>query len=232
MEGLNLSVLVLGPEVSGLDISSASVAINHTAESTSSTSGALQILGGLAVSKALNLGIATIPTGFTTEINGTTPVLNMEVNFHSSGKNTTYGGGAFRVDMRNPSAFTANGGIFNWITRQPGSTTEVTVANMNGFGDMVYYSTTDATSTTTGSLQVKGGMSIGKSLLIRSTLVQTASTYTDISTAVSGDSEPMELSQYRYFHISGNKYRSKDDQCFFIVYRGSSSCWKQSNNYK
>ncbi|CAM6053930.1 unnamed protein product [Sphagnum tenellum] len=138
---------------------------SSTYDSTSSTTGALQIAGGVGITKNLNIGTSSIPVGLTTELGGTTPLINFEINFHSAGKNTTYGGAALRIDTR-----TSTPG-FNWFQRAAGSTVEVNPISIDNTGAFIVYTTTDSTSTTTGALQVKGGVGIAKTLYVGSGVI-------------------------------------------------------------
>ncbi|KAJ3025355.1 hypothetical protein HDV00_012757 [Rhizophlyctis rosea] len=79
----------------------------------------------------LFLGSANIPAGISTELPGTnTPLINLEANFHLSGKNNTYMGAALRLDTRG----TTN--VFTWWTRQANSTSEIQVASMDVNGTL------------------------------------------------------------------------------------------------
>ncbi|DAC81701.1 TPA_asm: hypothetical protein, partial [Powellomyces chytrid fungus MELD virus 6] len=89
-----------------------SVVITPTGESTSSITGALQVAGGLSVQKSLNIGTGTIPCGITTEVGGSTPLLNIGVNFQHT-PITTSGAAALRIDGR---GFGAGGTPFVFFT--------------------------------------------------------------------------------------------------------------------
>jgi len=72
-----------------------------------------------------------IPTGITTEVGGTTPLLNLDVNFRFTDKNTDYIGGAFRIDARSP-----NYPLFQWLVRKAGSTAENVIMSLSEDGDL------------------------------------------------------------------------------------------------
>jgi len=71
----------------------------------------------LDVNGDMQISNASIPMGLLTEVGGTTPLLNMSVNFLWSNKNTTYRGGAFRIDTRDSVP------LFQWNARSAGNTT-------------------------------------------------------------------------------------------------------------
>jgi len=72
----------------------------------------------LDVNGNIQISNSTIPMGLMTELQGTTPLLNFDVNFRESNKNTTYRGAGFRIDTRTGEP------LFQWITRAAGSGTE------------------------------------------------------------------------------------------------------------
>ncbi|DAC81652.1 TPA_asm: fiber [Powellomyces chytrid fungus MELD virus 3] len=129
------------------------VVINSVTEATSTTSGALQVAGGLSVQKSINIGTATIPCGLNHEVGSTTPLLNLGINFRPT-NNTVYGEAQFRIDAR---GFGTNGTPFYWFTRPPGSSTESAIATLdmtgklalnggllnltNGTSNLIHYST-------------------------------------------------------------------------------------------
>ncbi len=60
----------------------------------------------------LGIGGANIPMGMTTEVGGTTPLLNFDVNFRESNLNTAYPGAAIRIDTRG-----SDNPLFQFLTR-------------------------------------------------------------------------------------------------------------------
>ncbi|TPX52908.1 hypothetical protein PhCBS80983_g06417 [Powellomyces hirtus] len=130
------------------------VVITPTGESTSSTTGALQVAGGLSVQKSINIGTAAISCGLTTEpVSSTQPLLNLGVNFRHT-PTIANGGAALRIDGR---GFGTGGTPFFFFTRPPGSSTETAVASIdmtgklalnggllnltNGASNLIHYST-------------------------------------------------------------------------------------------
>ncbi|KAI8903430.1 hypothetical protein DFJ77DRAFT_444267 [Powellomyces hirtus] len=108
-----------------------SVVITPTGESTSSTTGALQVAGGLSVQKSINIGTGTIPCGITTEVGGSTPLLNIGINFRHT-PITTSGAAALRIDGRGVGA---NGTPFYFFTRLAGQS-EIAVATIDMTGKL------------------------------------------------------------------------------------------------
>ncbi|KAI8916688.1 hypothetical protein DFJ77DRAFT_510126 [Powellomyces hirtus] len=107
------------------------VVITPTGESTSSTTGALQVAGGLSVQKSINIGTGTIPCGITTEVGGSTPLINVGVNFRHTPV-TTSGAAALRIDGRGVGA---NGTPFYFFTRLAGQS-EIAVATIDMTGKL------------------------------------------------------------------------------------------------
>ncbi|NME71412.1 vacuolar protein sorting family 37 protein [Flammeovirga aprica] len=73
----------------------------------------------LDVNGDIQLSNASIPLGLTTEVGGTTPLLNFDVNFRASNKNNAYPGATFRIDSRVDIY-----PVFQWVFREAGSTSE------------------------------------------------------------------------------------------------------------
>jgi hypothetical protein len=76
--------------------------------------GNMQIAGGFTTGSDIQIASASIPMGFATEVGGTTPLLNMNVNFRGSNVNSTYHGASFRIDTR------TNSQLFQWLARPAG----------------------------------------------------------------------------------------------------------------
>lgn len=81
-------------------------------------------------SGGVKIGSSSIPVGLTTEIDGTTPLLNLEANFRFSNKDNAYRGASFRIDTRN------NNPLFQWIKREAGSTSDVRIMSLNEAGTL------------------------------------------------------------------------------------------------
>jgi len=91
---------------------------------------------------AVQFSNASIPIGITNQLGGTTPLMNFDANFLHATRNTSYRGGAFRIDTRGDDY-----PLFQWLSRAAGST------------DIpVRMSLTEA-----GDLTVKGNVNLGNS---------------------------------------------------------------------
>ena len=89
-------------------------------------------LEALEVKGSIQLSSATIPMSIYAENNGTTaPILNLGINFRETNKNTAYRGGAVRVDTRGVS-----NAMFQFLSRNVGSTTDNIVAAIDSSGDL------------------------------------------------------------------------------------------------
>lgn len=82
----------------------------------------------LDVNGNIQISNATVPMGLMTEVGGTTPLLNMSVNFREPNKNTSYIGGAFRIDTRNSSTAP----LFQWLARPSGTDNIIMALNSSG----------------------------------------------------------------------------------------------------
>ena len=144
--------------------------IGDAAPSTASTDGTLSLYanatknvflraGGVSYIRGGNLGIgtitpsntldvngnigitnATIPMGLMTEVGGTTPLLNMSVNFREPNRSNAYRGAGFRIDTRgspNP--------IFQWLSRLATSNSDNAIMSLTDVGYLGLGTTTPAT---------------------------------------------------------------------------------------
>jgi hypothetical protein len=103
-----------------------------------------------SVGDALKIGGSTVPMGLSTEVGGTGPLLNFDVNFRQSDKNNVYRGMAFRIDTRD------SGPAFAWLTRAAGSSTEDVRMILTETGNVGIGTTGPA-----NKLDVEGGAVIG-----------------------------------------------------------------------
>jgi hypothetical protein len=94
--------------------------------------GTINPIAALDVKGDILISNADIPMGLTTEVLGTTPLLNMSVNFRHSNVNIGYLGGSFRIDTR--AALSVP--LFQWLKRDATSNTEVTMMNLNAEGNL------------------------------------------------------------------------------------------------
>jgi hypothetical protein len=90
----------------------------------------LDVVGNIQISNA------SIPMGLMTEVGGTTPLLNLSVNFREPNKNTTFRGGAFRISADPGSP------LFQWLSRSAGSTAETTPMVLTETGNVGIGTTT------------------------------------------------------------------------------------------
>jgi hypothetical protein len=68
----------------------------------------------LDVNGNIQISNASIPMGLMTEVGGTTPLLNLSLNFREPNKNINFIGGGFRIDARDDMP------LFQWLSRKPG----------------------------------------------------------------------------------------------------------------
>ena len=106
----------------------------------------LSASGAATLSSTLNVGTATnfapltvqgdvmfgsnagVPTSIANEVGGSTPVVNLSMNFRETNKNTANFGGAFRMDGRSTSQY------WQFLYRAAGSTSENVVASVSSTG--------------------------------------------------------------------------------------------------
>ena len=107
--------------------------------------GPLNVAGAATLNSTLSVGTATnvapltvqgdvmfganagVPTSIANEVGGTTPVVNLSINFREANKNTAYLGGALRMDSRNSQ-------FWQFIYRAANSTAENLVASLSSAG--------------------------------------------------------------------------------------------------
>ena len=101
----------------------------------------------LDVDGNIQISNSSIPMGLMTEVGGTTPLLNLSVNFREPDKNTNYQGAAFRIDTR------SEGPLFQWLKRDAGSATDVISMVLTNDGNLGIGTTSPA-----GKLDVNGAI--------------------------------------------------------------------------
>ena len=85
----------------------------------------------LHVNGNIGVGVANLPAGLTSELGGTyTPILNLDVNFRHPNLNTTFVGGALRIDSRQDGS----NSLFQFLARPAGLTTETVIASIGQAG--------------------------------------------------------------------------------------------------
>ena len=93
-------------------IISLNVAAQLTVSSTNNVGiGIITPHSALDVNGNIQISNATLPMGLMTEVGGTTPLLNLSVNFRETNKNSAYIGAAFRIDTR----ISAGAPLFQWL---------------------------------------------------------------------------------------------------------------------
>lgn len=78
----------------------------------------------------VDLTTANVPMGLTSEVGGNNPLLNFDLNFRQSNKNTAIAGGALRIDTRLGQP------IFQFLARPAGLTTDSTLAVLTAGGKL------------------------------------------------------------------------------------------------
>src|SRR5258708_25735695 len=95
---LFLAIVMVKTNAQSMYIPSGTVGIGSSANgnvgigTTSSPQSKLDVNGDIQISSA------SIPMGLMTEVGGTTPLLNLSLNFRGPNLNSTYLGGVFRLD--------------------------------------------------------------------------------------------------------------------------------------
>ena len=106
----------------------------------------------------------SIPVGITVEGGGTTPLINLDANFRFSDKNTTYRGGAIRIDTRGGTYK-----LFQFLKRPAGSTTETEIMSLSEDGVLTVPSLTVNSTLTIPNLTVSGTSTV-KDLVVTGAL--------------------------------------------------------------
>jgi hypothetical protein len=157
--------------------------VNSTATSTSITSGALTVVGGVGIGKDLYVG------GVITTFNKNTDGIRIGTNYVSGGNGTgDYGslgfygnlGGAYDNKTGEIRSYNDGGfyGSLEFFVRTNGATAVgtdttrlITISGQNN--NVIVYSTVSSISTTSGALQVVGGVGIGKDLYVGGNITAT-----------------------------------------------------------
>ena len=136
----------------------------------------LNVMGDIQISNA------SLPMGLMTEVGGTTPLLNMSVNFREPNKTNSYLGAAFRIDGRSPSV-----NLFQWLARDAGTSTENTLMVLTQSGNLGIGTTPGASTKldVNGSVNVTGNQTVTGSL------------------SIAGNINNPSLSSFRVQHVSG-----------------------------
>lgn len=108
----------------------------------------------LHVNGNVGVGNANIPAGLTTELGGSTPVLNLDVNFRQPNHNPGAVGGAIRLDSRSD----LSDPLFQFISRPAGSSIETMVAALTQAGNLGL-----GTAAPAARLEVRGDIKLGAS---------------------------------------------------------------------
>lgn len=188
---------------SGTTLGTGSLKVNYTTASTSSTSGAFQVMGGAGVGGALYVGGSGNFAGsvsITSAASSSSPFTGALVvaggfgligNQYLGGSLNLPGGGNF--SGASGSLSLAAGGANQSITLAASGTGAVTVAStlnangaLNANSFVAVNSTTDSTSTATGALVVNGGAAIQKRLTLGGDVVLVPSAASAATTRLSG----------------------------------------------
>ncbi|KAI9096478.1 hypothetical protein DFS34DRAFT_622908 [Phlyctochytrium arcticum] len=171
-------------------------------EFLSGASSGVTISKPLTVAGNLNLGNFPTPVGITTELGGTSPILNLESNFHVSNKNNAYPGLCFRLDNR-------GNGAFAFFTRGATLTSEVQILNIDNTGILDLYNSSDS------ALRVSGGVSVAKTLSCGEVLKTQQAYYMCYCNTLgyvlaSTQQSPLSVGSWGYSsnHTSGTNYLS------------------------
>ena len=134
------------------------VLLAGTTDSSSISSGALQVLGGVGIAKRLYVGGQCTISSFLNVGNGPT------IRFARVDGNIT------SISI---GADSTNNSQFNIINNSGAGSIYLTTTNivLNAFGNVSVPNTTDSTSITSGSVQIAGGLGVAKSLYVGGSLV-------------------------------------------------------------
>ena len=104
----------------------------------------------------LHFSNADLPKGFSDELGGTTPLFTMGLNFHETGINQVYRGGAYRIDSRDGFP------IHNWFARSANSNAENVVMALGENGGLRVGSTFTSFAAPDNGAIIQGNVGIGK----------------------------------------------------------------------
>lgn len=92
--------------------------------------GTINPVNSLDVNGNIQISNALIPMGLITEVGGTSPLLNMSLNFREPNKNMNYIGAGFRIDSRGDLP------LFQWLMRDPDTQIEKVLMSINRIGNV------------------------------------------------------------------------------------------------
>jgi hypothetical protein len=154
----NQSTVVSLGTLTGLT-SSGVVVVTNTASSTSVTTGALRVSGGVGIQGSLFLGTQLNVTG-TTTFSGTVTVPIPTATTHATTK--AYVDGATYLTAG--TGLTRTGSIFSVDANQSQITSLGTLTALNCSGIVTFTETSQSTSAATGAVRIHGGVGVQKDL--------------------------------------------------------------------
>jgi hypothetical protein len=175
------------------------ISITNTASSTSTNTGALRVTGGVGIGGALwvgsNTNIGTFNGSTFTNITTLQVTNSLAITNYSGNQWLVMGNQDTTVGANTPSAIRASNGQLSfgvgssWTSTWTSSASRVPVGTFTEYvrfdttGSVFIYTTTNATSTNSGALQVVGGVGIGGSVYIGDTVrIQTTTPTTGTNT--------------------------------------------------
>ncbi|KAJ3159481.1 hypothetical protein HDU88_009037 [Geranomyces variabilis] len=164
---LNTNIMSLNPSQT-----LSSLTVTGTTDSSSSTTGALQVAGGAAIGKGLNVGGNAVDGNITLQSAANDSGTNSIVFSHVVPNATLYRKTAIMTQATGTQWGRSN---LNLCVNTAADTTNATLADsrltISGTSGVVTINgTTDSTSSTTGALQIAGGVGIAKTLFVNGTI--------------------------------------------------------------
>lgn len=169
----------------------ANLKVFGTTDSSSTVTGAMQVVGGagiggkLHVDKMVSVGSgiaswAASNVGVIQVGNAAISQIDTDVDYYNLTSNAYFTGSAFRyVSAGSASRMYSNGGGFYWQSAGSGAVggtiTWTTNLDLAADGTLTVKNSNNASSTTTGALQVVGGLGVGKDLFVGGTIYGTIS---------------------------------------------------------
>jgi hypothetical protein len=165
----NVNITAGGLGVTGGLTASGAVVLNSNTNSTSSSNGALTVVGGLGVSGNINAGTGLGVSG--AAVFGSTSSFS-GVASHSAAVLVTSGGigitgaSTFHTSLTSVGALTASSTLGVTGVATLASNVNITAGGLGVTGGVTFHNTTVSDSTTSGALVVRGGVGIGGSVNI------------------------------------------------------------------
>lgn len=179
----------VGNQTKTLDITQSAITLNQSTQSTSTTTGALTVVGGIStqdnvwargnIVSATTLMTPSTPLGADSNVKkgiifmGKSGVVDDNSGNLFVGVNTNHFGtrnNASQGSVIKINTDTSTNPVFDFSVIASGATGQTSLLTINENGDVKVQSSTNSSSTSSGALQIAGGMALAKNMNVGGTL--------------------------------------------------------------